>query len=266
MSQPSYPPELAKSEFSCAYCGVYSAQAWCIVAGRQGNWREDQGGPQPHSMSKAEGGTHHFAIEPFNTTQNGKRVGMAVGGKAQTIPKGDDGLLLHDYYMSVCFHCSKASLWERDRMVCPSRGGVEQPNPDLNADIQADYLEAASIVQQSPRAAAAILRMCIQKMTRQLGLPGKNINDDIATLVQQGLNPEIQQALDVVRVVGNNAVHPLEMDLKDDLHTANALFGLVNFIADQMITYPKKRAALFSALPQGALAGIAKRVSDRADR
>jgi len=259
MPQSSYPPEFAKLEFNCAHCGVYASQAWYIVAGRQGNWRDDQGSPQQHSMPKAGGGTHHFAIDPFNTTQNGKKVGMAVGGKAHSIPKGEDDLLLHEYYVAVCFHCGKTSLWERDRMVCPSRGGVEQPNSDLDADIQIDYLEAASVVQQSPRAAAAILRMCIQKLTRQIGLPGKNINEDIATLVQRGLNPEIQQALDVVRVVGNNAVHPLEMVLNEDSRTANALFGLVNFIAEQMISYPKKRAALFSSLPEGARASIAKR-------
>ena len=87
-------------------------------------------------------------------------------------------------------------------MVCPSLGGVEQPNSDLDEDIRADYLEAAAVLQQSPRAAAALLRLCVQKLCKQLGLPGKNINDDIAALVTRGLNPEIQKALDIVRVIG----------------------------------------------------------------
>lgn len=259
MPHSSYPPELSKSEFNCAYCGVYSAQAWYIVAGRQGNWRDDGATPQPHSLPKLSGGTHHFAIEPFFSIKDSKRVNMSVGGRAQTIPKGEDDLLRHDLYLSVCFHCGEASVWSLDRMIWPVRGGVEQPNSDLSAEIQSDYAEAASIVQQSPRAAAALLRLCIQKLTRQLGLPGKNINDDISALVQRGLNPEVQQALDVVRVVGNNAVHPLEIDLKDDAPTANALFGLVNFIAEQMITFPNKRAAIFASLPPGALSGIARR-------
>jgi hypothetical protein len=184
---------------------------------------------------------------------------MAVGGRAQALPKGEDDLLRHDLYLSVCFHCGNESVWKSDRMIWPVRGGSEQPNPDLSAEIQSDYLEAASIVQQSPRAAAALLRLCIQKLTRQLGFPGKNINDDISVLVQRGLNPEVQQALDIVRVVGNNAVHPSAIDLNDDKSTANALFGLVNFIADQMITFPKKRAAMFASLPSGALLGISKR-------
>ena len=103
------------------------------------------------------------------------------------------------------------------------------------------------------------MRLCIQKLTKQLGLPGKNINEDIAALVVRGLNPDIQQALDTVRVIGNNAIHPLEMDMKDDRQIANALFALVNFIADQMITFPAKRAAMFASLPQKALSSIAKR-------
>ncbi|MHB1401707.1 MAG: DUF4145 domain-containing protein [Thiobacillus sp.] len=261
MPQASYPPELSKSEFNCAHCGVFAAQVWYVVAGRQGNWRQDQKNPQPHSFPCLLGGTHHFAIEPFNTTQNGKKVGMSVGGQVQALPKGEDDLLLHDYYISVCFHCAKPSLWNLDKMVCPSQGGIESPNLDLDEDIRADYLEAASVVQQSPRAAAALLRLCVQKLTKQLGLQGKNINEDIAALVARGLNPDIQQALDTVRVIGNNAVHPLEMDMKDNRQIANALFALVNFIADQMITFPAKRAALFASLPQAALSGIAKRDS-----
>ena len=243
MPQQSYPPDIGKPEFNCPHCGVFAAQVWYVVAGRQGNWHIDAGGPQSHSWPRPGGGTHHFAIETFTVVQNGKRVGMFVGGKAQAIPKGEDDLVLHDYYVSVCFHCTKPSLWELNKMVCPSLGGVEQPNADLNADIRADYLEAAAVVQQSPRAAAALLRLCVQKLTKQLGLPGKNINEDIAALVDRGLNPDIQQALDTVRVIGNNAVHPLEMDVKDDIQTANALFALVNFIADQIITFPARRAA-----------------------
>ena len=255
----TYPPELGKSEFNCAHCGVFAAQVWYIAAGRQGNWRNDQGGPQPHSLPSPHGGTRHFAIEPFNTTKLGMKVGMSVGGKAQSIPPGENDLLLHDFYVSVCFHCGAPSIWRLDRMLFPSLSGVDAPNPDMRQDIREDYREAASVLQSSPRAAVALLRLCVQKLCEQLGQPGKNINDDIAQLVVKGLNPEIQRALDTVRVIGNNAVHPLEMDLKDDLPTAQALFGLVNYIAEQMISFPAKRAAIFATLPDGARKGIEQR-------
>ena len=79
VSHKFYPPEFAKSQFNCACCSVYSAQAWYIVAGRQGNWRNDGAYPQPQSIAKPDGGTHHFGIEPFFKTQDSNRVSMAVG-------------------------------------------------------------------------------------------------------------------------------------------------------------------------------------------
>ncbi|HEX7680849.1 MAG TPA: DUF4145 domain-containing protein [Thermoanaerobaculia bacterium] len=117
------------------------------------------------------------------------------------------------------------------------------------------------MAQASPRGAAALLRLCVQNLTVQLGLPGKNLNDDIGELVARGLDPEVRISLDAVRVIGNNAVHPLQMDIHDDHETAVFLFDLVNFITDQMITHPKKRQKLFDSLPEGAKAAISKRDS-----
>jgi hypothetical protein len=68
---------------------------------------------------------------------------------------------------------------------------------------------------------------------------GDNINDDIASLVKKGLSPLVQKSLDVVRVVGNEAVHPGTLDLRDNRDVASTLFRLVNLIAEQMISHPK---------------------------
>jgi hypothetical protein len=43
----------------------------------------------------------------------------------------------------------------------------------------------------------------------------------------------------VVRVVGNSAVHPGQIDLRDDKTTATKLFGLVNVIVESQITQAK---------------------------
>ncbi len=133
------------------------------------------------------------------------------------------------------------------------------PNPDLPEDIRRDFEEARNIVNRSPRGAAALLRLCIQKLCAHLGEPGKNINQDIAALVQKGLNPRIQKSLDIVRVVGNDAVHPGEIDLRDDPETAVHLARLVNFIADAMITQPKQIDTLYDSLPPGKKEQIEKR-------
>jgi len=166
-----------------------------------------------------------------------------------TVP-GSGYVAVGELAMARCSHCNEYSLWLNDKMIYPEESGISMPNPDLRDDIKADYIEARSIVNKSPRGAAALLRLCIQKLCQQMGQPGKNINDDIANLVKTGLPSEIQKALDIVRVVGNNAVHPGQIDLKDDVETANKLFELVNFIAQVMITQPKEIERLYETLPE----------------
>lgn len=69
----------------------------------------------------------------------------------------------------------------------------------------------------------------------------------------------IQQALDICRVVGNNAVHPGELDIKDTPEIAQQLFKMINFIVEDRITKPKEVQELFAQLPSGAVEAIAKR-------
>jgi len=162
--------------------------------------------------------------------------------------------------LAMCTNCGKYSFWVDGGMVYPDQITVTSPNADLEEEIQQDYLEAARILERSPRGAVALLRLGIQKLCRQLGQPGKNINDDIAALVKAGEIPQrVQQALDIVRVVGNNAVHPGQIDLRDDRDTALRLFQLVNLIAERAISQPKEVEELYGTLPEAARKQIERR-------
>lgn len=144
-------------------------------------------------------------------------------------------------------------------MIYPDYAGIESPNVDLNEDIVDDYKEAASILQKSPRGAAALLRLAVQKLCKQLGQPGKDINTDIGELVKEGLSPTIQQALDALRVIGNESVHPGQIDLRDDPATAHALFRLLNKIAETMITEPKQIQEIYDKIPESKKKAIENR-------
>ncbi|MAM87363.1 MAG: hypothetical protein CME36_08650 [unclassified Hahellaceae] len=167
-----------------------------------------------------------------------------------------------DFEGSVCIHCKSWTYWHKGKMIVPSEAPVEPPHPDLPEDCVIDYTEARDIFARSPRAAAALLRLCIQKLLPHLGEKGKNINSDIGELVKKGLPSVVQQALDVCRVVGNNAVHPGEIDLSDSPEIAQQLFHLINFIVEDRITRPKEIESLYNDLPEGSRAAIKKRDGD----
>ena len=165
-------------------------------------------------------------------------------------------------FFAYCSHCKVPTIWMVDssKMLWPQDvSNAPCPNADMPAGIIDDYLEARSIASISPRGAAALLRLAVQKLCEHLGESGKNINTDIGNLVKKGLPVQIQQALDIVRVTGNNAVHPGEMQLKEDPKTVALLFELVNLIVENQITQPNAINNLYSRLPTGAVEAINRR-------
>ncbi|MBR8401484.1 DUF4145 domain-containing protein [Burkholderia cenocepacia] len=164
-----------------------------------------------------------------------------------------------DFTISHCEHCDAPTIWHKDALIFPLHSTAEPPNADLPAEIRADFEEARAIANLSPRGAAALLRLAIQKLCAFLGQPGKNINTDIGALVAGGLPAKVQQALDSVRVIGNDAVHPGTIDLRDDRDTVLKLFRLVNYIAYKTISEPKEIDEIYGGLPADKLSGISQR-------
>lgn len=220
-----FPPTHASAQFHCPHCSVFAKQRWSHL---------HAGGDQYTSQY------HHSNIRGLTTT---------------------NGNLAEEWVASFCEHCNDMVIWSNGEIIFPKKIVVEQPNSDLAEDIQVDYLEAANVLSDSPRSAAAILRLALQKLCKQLGEKGENINDDIASLVKKGLNPAIQKSLDVLRITGNNAVHPGELDLTEDTERVVKLFDLINFIAEKMITEPKEIDSFYEGLPDGARVAIEKRDS-----
>jgi hypothetical protein len=143
-------------------------------------------------------------------------------------------------------------------MLYPDTGRAPQPNPDLPDSVERIYLEAASISSKSPRGAAALLRLAIQILCKELGEKGENPNEDIASLVRKGLPERVQQSLDIVRVTGNHSVHPGQIDV-DDPGVVAKLFELANIITEYTISMPNRVGAIYSSLPDSAKEQIEKR-------
>ena len=163
--------------------------------------------------------------------------------------------------MSVgrCLNCSRKIIWIDDKYVYPDIQ-QQEPNPDMPESVLQLYKEAGLIYNKSPRAACALLRLAIDRICNELGETDRDINKNIAALVKRGLPEGIQKALDLVRVIGNKAVHPGQIDFDvDNIETAQILFGLVNMIVERLISEPKKLDSFYNRLPQSAREAIEKR-------
>jgi hypothetical protein len=167
---------------------------------------------------------------------------------------------LKNVHASKCYSCRRIALWRADELIYPVNHISIAPTEGMPDDVKADFLEANEILDKSPRGAAALLRLGIQKLMIHLGEKGKKINDDIASLVRKGLDVRIQKALDVVRVVGNSAVHPGQIDLSDNKTIATKLFGLVNVIVESQITQAKHIEEMYeTVVPDNQKAQIEQR-------
>lgn len=252
------PPSTDETAFNCPHCGALAKQFWCRLYIEPNE--EDR--PLPLLI----GNDRRFDEVTFDGDEKRDAMRKFFEKMQSGLPHINEDLTtahrvkqLMNVNISKCFNCDDISIWINNKITYPVVGLAVEPNLDLPADILADYREASSILELSPRGAAALVRLCIQKLCKHLGQQGENINADIKALVAAGLDSRVQKALDAVRVIGNNAVHPGSMDLEDDRATAESLFRLLNLIAEKMISEPKHVDEVYALLPPGARAAIEAR-------
>lgn len=230
MSKEYYPPTHAASEFHCPHCGVYAHQLWSHIKGTGDIYT-----------------TYYDIVDRYEYKSN-------LFNTAPFIERADE-----EYTASCCGRCNELSFWKDKQILYPKTELVDDPNADMSDEVKMLYTEARSVVNDSPRAAAALIRLALQVLCKDLGEKGKNINDDIKSLVAKGLDPRVQKAMDALRVVGNNGAHPGEINLNENREKVIKMFDLINFIAQKMITEPKELDTFFEELPDDAKKAIAKR-------
>lgn len=228
-------PKHGSSKFQCPHCNTVATQKWFDANEVGSTAIEIINHLYLNYRSSIESFYQKCIIQFLNVVDNNFQKSLY-----QFVPKG--------FSVATCSSCDEFTLWVNEEIVYPRKITISPPNDDLDEDIKTLYIEASTILIDSPKGSTALLRLALQKLLKQIGGGGKNINKDIKDLVADNLSPQMQKALDLLRVVGNNAVHPGQIDLDDNIEIARKLFDILNYIAYELITKPKELESLYADL------------------
>lgn len=190
-----------------------------------------------------------------------------------------DGKEWDDIARTTCGACGEYAIWrkrwvevegiEADHkyaewdMIWPGGSGlVHDPHRDMPEHLNKLYEEARAVLPASPRAAAALLRLLMEILLKEVKDSDLRLNDLIGELVAEGLlDGGLHEIADVLRISGNDAVHAAEIqtDGDDSRETVVTLFELLNTLVDEVIGKPNRRKAMFNRLPQSKREEIERR-------
>lgn len=218
-------PELDKKAFNCPHCRVFAKQRW-----------------------------YSLMFNSFDA-----KVSYTNNDRPIYHSKDIIRTCLDDNFIaSKCDHCEKLVLWNKEKIIYPRSITVESPNPDMPEIAKGLYMESAKILQDSPRASAALLRLALQEILNEVieGGEKNSINKNIGILSEQ-VDEYTQKALDLIRVNGNNAVHPGEICIEEE--SIEHMYEILNMIVQKLISDKKQIDDLFKKIPESYKKSIKRR-------
>jgi hypothetical protein len=161
--------------------------------------------------------------------------------------------------ISYCFNCNEMCLWVYDQLVWPRREGCPESKLHAPPNVRRESEEASQTLEASPRGAAALLRIAIEKLCKELGVSGESLKDDIVFFVREDVDARVQKVLDAAQIIESNAMRPGQIDLGEDRATAETLSGLVNLICEKMIMEPRHLQEVYTKVREGARTAMEQR-------
>lgn len=224
-------PEFRKDAFKCPHCGVFS----------QIKWHEDRA----------------LDIDNPFTDELDKGYCFAQCECCKEVMCFTYKLVdaYRDYWGEYIEKFNSTMLYPKQKAIPPTK--------DMPEKIKEIYEEASLVLGDSPRASCALLRLALQELMIYLkenikeycGLKIGNLKQEIEEVIKIGnFNKTQEEALkktmDSMRLVGNKAVHPSELDLNDSPEIAGILFEMLNFIVEEVIAKPVKMKEQLDKLDQ----------------
>jgi len=105
-----------------------------------------------------------------------------------------------------------AMVEKREFLMYPSRPPPRPLPPEVTGEYAQDFREACLVLEDSPKASAALSRRLLQHVIREkAGITRRDLDKEIDALIESNTLPaDLADDLDMVRTVGNFAAHPIK--------------------------------------------------------
>jgi hypothetical protein len=152
-------PTLGSRSFNCPHCGALAAQRWftCYPVSAKSSPAPLNAGIEMLKIQSLPPQDQQTAHKDFVKMMSGNVLLDASTEFKLSLQN------VKNLYLSRCYSCHDIAVWLGTN-VLPRKNFEIQINEDMPPDARADFEEAASIVDASPRGAAALLRLSIQKL------------------------------------------------------------------------------------------------------
>ena len=162
-------PKIGSAKFICPHCGVLAKQDWTDVT----KLSETVNAILKHLYLDYREKDETFRRMMIGTDEYQQIIKEFYGWLIQASPGLLQRVFLPHYFrFAQCQSCSEFTVWVKREMIYPRSSSFPEPNEDMNDGIKKLYREAATIFQDSPRASAALLRLCIEELCQQFGRNG----------------------------------------------------------------------------------------------
>ena len=251
-------PSVTLDGFNCSHCGAYAHQEWYRLCALSL-------GPNNVPLLPKLTSLAVYSPKPRNIDSRTSHMSPIEAHHLRTLPilrispeQVTDRELMNAW-ISECAKCREVTIWISRHQIWPVTGAAPAPHPDMPKSVREGYDEARSIMDRSPRAAAALLRLAVENLCDGQGAKGKSLFHKIGHLVGKDLPDEVRDSLDTVRVVAGDGMHTGQIQHGDHRGTVSQLFELVNFIVEERISRPERLKNLRKGFSKGALDAIEKR-------
>ncbi|KKI87547.1 DUF4145 domain-containing protein [Shouchella clausii] len=214
-------PKLGSKYFNCPHCDVYAEHRYKQV---------------------------YYSKSGYDYENDIKLLGLGGPSLEPLIQLEEEST---EIYLTNCEKCNEFILWLGKKQLYPKISSLPLPVEGMPVQIKSLYEEASSIFENSPRAAAALVRLAIEDLITELGAKGRNLSDKIDSFCEgKELPSDVKGALNAIRIYGNKGIHNVEIDMQDDKDSVRFLFELLNLIVQEAIVNPQKRETFFAMIPE----------------